>query len=141
VWATALAAVGGYDPAARWAEDWDLWMRLILRGHRAGLVQAPLYEYRQHATSLTAQTVDLALGVLSVLHRARPLIDEDKRSTVLTQTEREWRVRAAQSARAAGDPRRWALLREAVLSEGQSVGVRARLLAAAVVPEALRFPR
>jgi glycosyltransferase involved in cell wall biosynthesis len=125
--AAALAAVGGYDAAARWAEDWDLWLRLILRGHRAGLVQASLYEYRQRVGSLTTQTVDLALGVLAVLEKARPLV-KPHLEPVLARTEREWRARAATSARTARDPRSRELALAALEMGDQPPLVKARLL-------------
>lgn len=137
--ADALASVGGYDPTARWAEDWDLWLRLVLRGHRAGLVQEPLYEYRQRRTSLTAQTVELALGVLALLERARPLVPPE-RAAVLAQTEREWRARAAQSARASRDPRRRALALAALRVGDQPPLARARLMVDGFLP-GLRRPR
>jgi hypothetical protein len=33
---------GGFDEAIRWTTDWDLWLRLILAGARAGCVPEPL---------------------------------------------------------------------------------------------------
>ncbi|NEM05929.1 glycosyltransferase family 2 protein [Geodermatophilus normandii] len=126
--ASALSAVGGYDPAARWAEDWDLWLRLLLRGHRAGMVRAPLYEYRRHGGSLTARKVDLALGVQAVLRRARPLVETPDRRSVLARTEREWAVAAVRSARAAADPRRRSLALTAARMGGHSPRAWARLV-------------
>jgi glycosyltransferase involved in cell wall biosynthesis len=137
--AGSLRAVGGYDPEARWAEDWDLWLRLILRGHRAGLVQAPLYEYRQRSGSLTDRAVDLALGVLAVLERARTLVPSDRAPT-LAQTEREWRAQAARSARATRDPRRRALAVAALRMADQPTRMRLRLLAVLLAPKLPKVP-
>jgi glycosyltransferase involved in cell wall biosynthesis len=131
--ADALHALGGYDPAARWAEDWDLWLRLILRGHSAGLINAPLYEYRQRADSLSASTVDLALGVLDVLGRAHALVDDLRHQAVLEQTEREWRAAAVWYARATRDPRCRELARAALRAGGQSPLTRARFVLTAVL--------
>jgi glycosyltransferase involved in cell wall biosynthesis len=141
--AAALASVGGYDPAARWAEDWDLWIRLIHRGHRAGLVDVPLYEYRRRTGSLSNRKVDLALGVLTVLGGARPLLCDDRHREVLAQTEREWRVAAARYARQARDSRRRALVLAALRTRGQPVSARAVTLAYGVVPASIhrRRPR
>jgi glycosyltransferase involved in cell wall biosynthesis len=44
-----VRAVGGYDPSVRFAEDQDLWRRLLLAGHRAGVVHEPLVRYLTHA--------------------------------------------------------------------------------------------
>jgi glycosyltransferase involved in cell wall biosynthesis len=44
---TALAEVGGFDPALRRTEDWDLWIRLARTGPPA-CVRAPLVAYRFH---------------------------------------------------------------------------------------------
>ena len=127
--ASALAAVGGYDPASIWAEDWDLYLRLILGGHRVGLVRAPLYEYRRRRGSLTARRVELALGVLAVLERAESLVSTPRHHAALAETRREWSVRAARSAWASGDTRRRALARAALRQSGHPPRVRARLLA------------
>jgi glycosyltransferase involved in cell wall biosynthesis len=62
---------GGFDEAIRWATDWDLWLRLILAGGRAGCVQEPLALYRLRETSLTAQRRDLVLGKLATLEKAQ----------------------------------------------------------------------
>jgi Glycosyl transferase family 2 len=56
---------GGFDEAIRWTTDWDLWLRLILAGARAGCVPEPLALYRLRETSLTAQRRDLLLGKLA----------------------------------------------------------------------------
>jgi glycosyltransferase involved in cell wall biosynthesis len=132
--ADALRALGGYDPAARWAEDWDLWIRLILRGYSAGLIKAPLYEYRQRAGSLSARTVDLALGVVAVLERAHALVNDPHYLAVLKQTETEWRTAAVWYARATRDPRRRELARAALRAGGQSRLTQARFLLTTVLP-------
>ena len=128
-------AVGGYDPAARWAEDWDLWLRLLLRGHLAGLVTVPLYEYRRSGTSLTGQRVDLARGVLRVLERAAPLLDDRPRREALARTQARWRAVAARAAEASGDPRRRRLAAAVAVGRGASTRERARFLAAAAAPD------
>jgi glycosyltransferase involved in cell wall biosynthesis len=61
---------GGFDEAIRWTTDWDLWLRLILAGARAGCVPEPLALYRLRETSLTAQRRDLLLGKLATLEKA-----------------------------------------------------------------------
>ena len=66
-----LLQQGGFDEAIRWTTDWDLWLRLILAGARAGCVPEPLALYRLRETSLTAQRRDLLLGKLATLEKAQ----------------------------------------------------------------------
>ena len=49
-----LIAVNGYDEALRIAYDWDCYLRLILAGARAGLVEVPLYRYSFASGSLSS---------------------------------------------------------------------------------------
>jgi glycosyltransferase involved in cell wall biosynthesis len=49
----ALVAAGGFDEAFRIVYDWDCYLRLILGGAKAGLVDVPLYRYRLGTESLT----------------------------------------------------------------------------------------
>jgi glycosyltransferase involved in cell wall biosynthesis len=62
---------GGFDESIRWTTDWDLWLRLILSGARAGCVEEPLAFYRLRETSLTARRRELLLGKLETLEKAR----------------------------------------------------------------------
>jgi glycosyltransferase involved in cell wall biosynthesis len=52
-----LLEIDGYDERLRTAEDWDVYLRLILGGSIAGLVDQPLLEYRLGSESLTAGRV------------------------------------------------------------------------------------
>lgn len=94
----SFVEVGGYDPAALWAGDWNLWLRLILNGHRAGLVRLPLYEYRRRHGSLTNQKTNLAMGVLAMLARIEPVARARGHAAVLRQTRSEWQRRLARAA-------------------------------------------
>jgi hypothetical protein len=49
---SALEAVGGWQEHG-WPEDYDLWLRLVLAGHRLGKVAAPLLLWRDHPRRLT----------------------------------------------------------------------------------------
>lgn len=66
---SALAGLG-YDPAIRIGEDYDLYLRLLLRGLRLVLVPLPLYQYRRHSTSLSHRTPVGALNPVIASHDA-----------------------------------------------------------------------
>lgn len=51
-------AVGDYDDSLRGGEDWDYWLR-ISRHYRMLHVAESLYQYREHAESLTAKAEEL----------------------------------------------------------------------------------
>lgn len=69
----SMLAVGGFDTSLRYAADWDLWIRLILSGSRAGLVVEPLYVYRVGPNALSARRVELVRGFVRVLQKASAL--------------------------------------------------------------------
>jgi glycosyltransferase involved in cell wall biosynthesis len=72
----SVLEIGGFDESLgirgvvgssriRGAEDWDLFIRLILRGSRVGLVNEPLMRYRKHPTSTTpAESLAARVAVL-----------------------------------------------------------------------------
>ena len=51
--ADKLAEVGGWDPAATWSEDMDLWCRLAAAGARFTKLPEVLYQWRLHPTQAT----------------------------------------------------------------------------------------
>lgn len=46
--------VGGFDESVRWAEDYDMWVRVLSDGGTAVELEQPRYFYRQHADQLTS---------------------------------------------------------------------------------------
>lgn len=66
------AAIGElrYDPSVRVGEDYDLYLRLLLRGARFALLPLPLYLYRRHGTSLSHRLSVAALEPLLAAHEA-----------------------------------------------------------------------
>ena len=78
---TRLLEHGGFDESILWTTDWDLWLRLILSGSRAGCIDEPLALYRLRETSLTASRRNLLLGKLATLEKAR-------RNAALTDADR-----------------------------------------------------
>ncbi len=66
------AAIGDlrYDPAVRVGEDYDLYLRLLLRGARFEILPLPLYLYRRHGTSLSHRLSVSALEPLVAANEA-----------------------------------------------------------------------
>jgi GT2 family glycosyltransferase len=81
-----LLEAGGWNESYRIAYDWECWLRLILGGSSAGLVDAPLMTYRVHHGSLSADKV------ASLQERLRLLRSVDSRR--LSPEERQVRSRA-----------------------------------------------
>ena len=55
--ATTARAVGDYEPQLEGAEDWDYWLRLLEHGP-AVHIDDVLYDYREHAHSMTSTMPD-----------------------------------------------------------------------------------
>jgi glycosyltransferase involved in cell wall biosynthesis len=64
----ALEAVGGFDPALRYGEDWDLWIRLVERSG-VGFLHQPVIVYRWHSDSSSYFRDWARFTVLSELSR------------------------------------------------------------------------
>ena len=102
---------GGLNERLRSADDWNLWMRLVLSGSRIGLVDEPLYRYRLHEGGTSADQVrgwrDCVEALEDVLAVARPRGEE--RAAVLASLERHRSMAAlteAEAALRAGTPDR-----------------------------------
>lgn len=132
--AAAFRDVGGYRDGARHGEDWGLFLRLLVRGHRAGLVDAPLYEYRRRSESLTSQRLDLAVGVLEMLADARPLLTTGPQRRELRNTEQVWRQQAARVAARLGHPAARRMALRAAAGRAATPAARVRYTALAVLP-------
>jgi GT2 family glycosyltransferase len=138
-----LLEVGGFDESLRTGQDWDCWIRLILDGAMAGLVDEPLLYYRLHEGSLTASRETSLRDRVTVL--AKAATDGNLRRserTVLAASLRHHRRRAALAeAEAAAAPgqtgARRRLLRVA-LRAGLSPTTRAKMLLACVAPRYVR---
>jgi glycosyltransferase involved in cell wall biosynthesis len=109
--------VGGFDesPDIAPAEDWDLLIRLILDGSRAGLVELPLLHYRKHPGAMTANRQRALRSRVAVLEKTA-------RHPQLTPAERQLveRLRIAANARSA-------LLEAEALAAGRRRGFRRQL--------------
>ena len=130
-----LLAHGGFDESILWTTDWDLWLRLILAGARAGCVAEPLALYRLRETSLTSRRRELLFGKLATLEKAQtnPALSSTEWRTLQASLgfyRRELVQADLRSSLAAGEPgvRRRAL--DLLWARGYSP--RARLEAAAM---------
>jgi glycosyltransferase involved in cell wall biosynthesis len=119
---TTFLEAGGLDERLRSADDWHLWLRLVLSGVRIGLVDEPLYRYRLHEGGTSADQVrgwrDCVEALEDVLAVARPRGEE--RNAVLASLELHRSIAAlteAEAALRAGSPdrrsRSWAVARTA----------------------------
>lgn len=70
---SCLEKVGAYDETLPWngryAEDWDMWLRLALAGYTFACIQEPLGAYRLTRTGQTANIAPSEDGNLAVLDK------------------------------------------------------------------------
>jgi glycosyltransferase involved in cell wall biosynthesis len=137
----ALLAVDGYDETVL-AEDTDLFLRMILGGSRAGLVDEPLCVYRIRGGTLSSSLPRSLRSGVVVLERAsrHPSLTPDELGYLHRQLDakrREAELAEAEEALRgfAPHPRRRAL-RIAFGRRGYGFAARAKALAAAVAPSA-----
>ena len=139
-----LVAVGGFDEAIRRTTDWDLWLRMIFAGSRAGLIDAPLSHYRLHETALSSDRLAMTEGKLQTLEKARRSslgLSAAERATLdasishLTQLAR---LEAAVRALAEGSDRARRLAVAIATSRDYGLATRAKAFFAAVAPAAAR---
>jgi hypothetical protein len=135
-----LLTIGGFDEALPNAEDWDCWIRLILAGAHAGLVDQPLARYRLQPTGLSSQRAGRLRARVLVLEKAggNPDLRPDERAIAersLAARRRELKLGAADAALLEGRPdeaRRW--LRAVARDPGFRSSSRLRAAAASLAP-------
>jgi glycosyltransferase involved in cell wall biosynthesis len=133
--------IGGFDEAIPSGFDWDCWIRLLLGGARAGLVEAPLYVYRLVTGSLSDDRPRTLWGRVAVLEKGlgNPELRREERSALRRALQRH-RQRAllteAEAALRSGaaDARRRALA--VALGSGFGLRTRTKALLAALAPRA-----
>jgi glycosyltransferase involved in cell wall biosynthesis len=136
-----LLEVGGYDESFFHAYDWEGFIRLILTGSRAGLVDEPLYRWRLSSGSVSSEGSRNAEEYARVLRKTRDTMEltpeeSEAVSTAITANERSVIIFQAREALADGRPDARRRCLEVVLGRGFGAATRAKALAAIVFPRA-----
>jgi glycosyltransferase involved in cell wall biosynthesis len=132
-------AAGGFDETLRAVVDWDLWLRMILSGSRAGLLPEPLSEYRVRAGSISTDRIEVLRNGIRVLARAaqRGDLSSVERATA-ERTGASWRrqleLAEARAALVSREPAIRRRLARIVFGRGYSPTSRLRAAAAAFSP-------
>jgi GT2 family glycosyltransferase len=80
-----FSAIGGFDESLPVAQDWDLWIRLVLGGAQIGLVDEVLGRYRIHHSSMSAsrsRAWRARAGVLEKTAGDRRLTAQERRTAL-----------------------------------------------------------
>ena len=87
---------GGYDESLWHGTDWDLYIRMMLDGARAGCVDEPLYYYRRHGAQLTGNPVTSPNATLAMLehYASDPRLDDRDRGQLERALRRHRLLRA-----------------------------------------------
>jgi glycosyltransferase involved in cell wall biosynthesis len=98
-----LLAIGGFDESFVTGEDWDAWIRMVLNGARAGLVQEPLLRYRLRPGSLTSDRPRVLRERVALLEKTgrHPGLEPSERAALAVVRRRaEARARVAEARQA-----------------------------------------
>jgi glycosyltransferase involved in cell wall biosynthesis len=136
---SSLLEAGGFDESIRWTTDWDCWIRLILSGSRAGLVDAPLARYRLGSGNLSAQRARLIAGRLATLEKAErrtDLLPGERAALHASLTDNRRLLLLAQARDAMLEGRTDARRRSFAVAAGRGFGfrTRAKALGSALAP-------
>jgi glycosyltransferase involved in cell wall biosynthesis len=131
--------VGGFDESFRHAEDWDCWIRMILTGSTAGLVNEPLAEYRIREASLASDRLRMLEGRIEVLEKTarRSDLSAEEREVLersLAAQRRRLKLRRAESALVDRRPDGRRLVLDVARDRGFPCGTRAKAALASVAP-------
>jgi hypothetical protein len=50
-----FACCGNFDTSLKAVEDWDLWTRMAVHGHKADVIDVPVARYRRHKANMTRE--------------------------------------------------------------------------------------
>lgn len=85
-----VLAAGGWDESLRIGNDWDCWLRLILDGARAGLVDEPLMRYRRDSRGLTSDRIASLRERVHILEKARSHPSLTRRERRILESSIRW---------------------------------------------------
>lgn len=92
---SALAAVGGYDETMRYAEDYDLWLRLARHGPFVSTHETTL-GYRVHQAQASRQASRMSEGAWRARERAwralQPSLGDEERAAVAALLLAQWKA-------------------------------------------------
>jgi hypothetical protein len=136
-----LLAVGGFDESFGSAEDWELWIRMVLAGATIGLVNAPLATYRMTPGSLTDSRVTQWQARRDVLAKTLrdPRLSAEQRDIVRSRMEefaRDSCLAIAEEALRTGADDARAKAFVVVRRRDAGLAARAKALAAVIAPRA-----
>jgi Glycosyl transferase family 2 len=131
--------VGGFDESIVSTGDWELFIRLILDGARAGLVDQPLATYRLREGSITSNRARLLQGRLTTLSKTleHPGLSAEEREIVQRGIDDQRRALAVEDARssvAEGREDARLLARGVMLGPNQPLLTRLKASIAVVAP-------
>ena len=138
-----LVAVGGFDQSLRSGSDWECGIRLVLSGCTVGEVDEPLYLYRLHEGSLTADRLPALRDRVTLLELSarHPGLDSHERAALERSLRSKRRkVLGAEAEVALIERHRDARLRALRLVAAPGAELRLRVAAArwALAPERAR---
>jgi glycosyltransferase involved in cell wall biosynthesis len=87
-----LEQVGGWQLHAGGYEDWDLWMMLAERGHRAVRLQGRVLRYRVHGQRMWTRAADMHGEIYAELRRRHPELFDRRRRNWRSSKE-PWRIK------------------------------------------------
>jgi glycosyltransferase involved in cell wall biosynthesis len=85
----AVVGAGLFDEELKRSEDFDLWLRILARGGRAGYTRRVLARYRRYAGSLSSDHVGMAADIVRVLDKAERTLPLDAGQRAVLARERE----------------------------------------------------
>jgi Glycosyl transferase family 2 len=138
-----LLEVGGFDPAISHGEDWECFIRLILSGSRAGMVDEPLARYRLQPGSLSSQAVESGADRLAIFEKTlgRDDLSDRERSLLAAKLEAarlELRLAQARETLLVGGPGSRDAARRLLFERRLPVGIRLRAALAWMAPKLAR---
>ncbi len=135
-----LLDIGGFDESLRCAEDYDVWMRLVFSGSRAGVLREPLWTWRLSKGSLSTRGMWCVQGSITAMTKIlrHQQLSEAERAIATERVALFRRLLVREEAKAAlveqrPDARR--LCMKVVTGPGQDFRARAVSAAAALSPK------